>query len=175
MTIYEDTRQQKGKHENVKNYCEDHGITLVRKKLSIGDYCLDTNYKHVYVDTKQNLGELGRNLFNRMDKERFEREIQEAESQNADLIILVEDTTPFEKWVNPRVSTCFTYSGQDIKNRLDALGKKYKHLYVAFCKKENTAEAVIGILTGTIHYEWDEDEFQKQEELAARIKAAESA
>lgn len=174
MTIYEDTRQQKGKHENVKNYCEEHGITLIRKKLSIGDYALDTDYKQVYVDTKQNLGELGRNLFNRIDKERFEKEIQKAESQNADLIILVEDNTPFEKWINPRASNCFTYSGRDIQKKLRKLGKKYQNLYVGFCNKENTPEIVIEILKGTIDYK-QEDEFQEQENGAATIKAAQCA
>lgn len=117
------------------------------------------------------MGELGVNLFHKNDKLRFEREIQKAENANADLIILVEDSTSFEKWVNPRASKCSTYYGRDIEKRLYQLGERYAHLYVAFCDKDKTAETIIGILTDIIHYEWDEEEFQRQEEWAARMKA----
>ena len=174
MRLYEDTRQQKGKHGNIEKYCKQYGIELIRKKLPIGDYSLESAQKRVYIDTKQNLGELGFNLFNKNDKFRFEREIQRAENEHADFIILVEDKTPFDKWVNPRAATCYTYSGKDIQNRLYQLGKKYEHLYLAFCSKDKTAESIIGILTGIMQYEWDEEEFQRQEEWAARVKAAES-
>ena len=40
MVLLEDTRQQIGKHENVRRYCERHGIEIIRQSLLVGDYML---------------------------------------------------------------------------------------------------------------------------------------
>ena len=49
--IAEDTRNQLGKHENIRRYCEENGIRIVRSKLIVGDYSLVTS-QAVCVDTR---------------------------------------------------------------------------------------------------------------------------
>ena len=53
MILLEDTRQQEGKHKNIELYCKRHKITLVRKKLDVGDYMMPDG--NVSCDTKQDL------------------------------------------------------------------------------------------------------------------------
>lgn len=53
MVLLEDTRQQEGKHKNIALYCKRHGITLVRKKLDVGDYAFPGG--NISIDTKQDL------------------------------------------------------------------------------------------------------------------------
>lgn len=36
--IFEDTRQQMGKHENIAQYLKSRGIELIRQTLFVGDY-----------------------------------------------------------------------------------------------------------------------------------------
>ena len=55
-TIYEDSRQQAGKHEAKHAWFAAHGIELVRKKLDTGDYATDGS--NVLVDTKRNIAEV---------------------------------------------------------------------------------------------------------------------
>ena len=37
-TIYEDTRQQAGKHENIDRWFRNHGVEYEYRKLDAGDY-----------------------------------------------------------------------------------------------------------------------------------------
>ena len=53
--IFEDTRQQIGKHENIAYYCKQNGIELVRQMLFVGDYTNITD-QSVSVDTKKEDG-----------------------------------------------------------------------------------------------------------------------
>lgn len=89
MRLYEDTRQKKSQHDNVKDYCSENGIELVRTKLDVGDYMLDLNGK-CSVDTKSSLSELSHNLLNAKDHSRFWKEIRRAREQGIKLFILCE-------------------------------------------------------------------------------------
>ena len=40
MILIEDTRQQKGKHNNVHKYCDSQGIEIYPLALTVGDYML---------------------------------------------------------------------------------------------------------------------------------------
>ena len=74
MTIYEDTRQKIGEHQNIAEYCRKHGIIVRRTKLEIGDYISPAP---VAVDTKQGMGEVYTNLVQQHD--RFRRECIKAQ------------------------------------------------------------------------------------------------
>ena len=54
MILLCDTRQQAGKHKNIEQYCRRHGIQMVNKCLSVGDYMLSEDGK-ISVDTKQDM------------------------------------------------------------------------------------------------------------------------
>ena len=103
--IVEDSRQQPGKHENIREYCEENGIRIIRSKLLCGDYSLPTN-QSVCIDTKQGLGEVYNNLV--QDHDRFARECDLAYELGIHLVILVEEPDidsldDVHNWVNPRV------------------------------------------------------------------------
>lgn len=87
MTIYEDTRQQAGQHENVRRYMERHGIKLTRVRLDTGDYMAAPP---IVVDTKNGMEEVYSNIVG--DHERFRRECIRAQEDGIQLVILIEDT-----------------------------------------------------------------------------------
>lgn len=102
--ILEDSRNQPGKHENIRKFCEMCGVRVVRTKLVVGDYTLPTN-QSICIDTKQNLNEVYSNLVQSHD--RFARECDLAQQLGIHLIILVEDDEvssldEVHKWSNPR-------------------------------------------------------------------------
>ena len=104
MTIIEDTGQQAGQHENIRQYCEAHGIILRRQKLNTGDYIVAPK---VSVDTKKGMEEVYNNLV--QDHDRFRRECIRAQEDGTRLIILIENSDGFRclddvlLWQNPRV------------------------------------------------------------------------
>ena len=53
MILLCDTRQQEGKHKNIDQYCKRHGLEMVKKCLSVGDYAFPGG--KISVDTKQDL------------------------------------------------------------------------------------------------------------------------
>jgi len=87
MNILEDTRQQKGKHDNKSDYFSIHGVNLLRSKIPFGDYCLPPR---VSVDTKQNIYELAQDID--QEHQRFKTELVTAKEYGCKLIILVENT-----------------------------------------------------------------------------------
>ena len=102
MTLYEDSRQQVGKHRNVEAYCQRMGIEIVRKKLDVGDYMLPGG--KVSVDTKENIMEICRNVMSD-DHRRLKAEILRANELGIQLIFLVEELPPFGRldlWEVPR-------------------------------------------------------------------------
>lgn len=108
MILLEDTRNQVGKHKNIEQYCKRHGIRIVRKCLSVGDYMLsedgETPSVDISIDTKQNLLELCKDVCS-SDHKRFRAECQRAKDNGVQLIILVEEVPPFGKvdlWEVPR-------------------------------------------------------------------------
>lgn len=88
MVIIQDTREQKGKHDNVEKYFERHEIQVVRSKLFAGDYTL-VNDMSVCIDTKQDILELVTNVCGQ--HERFMNEIKRAEGAGIKLVFLIQD------------------------------------------------------------------------------------
>lgn len=105
MVLIEDTRNQIGKHKNVRAYCEKNGIQIVRSKLVVGDYALPADQRTV-VDTKLGLTEVYSNLV--QDHDRFRRECVLAQQLGIKLVVLVEEASihsvyDVQFWKNPRV------------------------------------------------------------------------
>lgn len=85
-TLYEDTRQQAGKHKTKNDWWERHGVTVVRKKLDFGDYVTDGS--NISVDTKRSVMEVVMDCGR--DHARFVREMERAAKAGYRLVILIE-------------------------------------------------------------------------------------
>lgn len=101
MVLYEDTRQQAGKHRNIHAYCERHGIEIIRQGLNVGDYQI-AGKGNITVDTKYGVPELAMDLF--QDHERFREECLRAQRCGIRLIVLTEEQLPggrLDNWRSP--------------------------------------------------------------------------
>lgn len=108
VEVWCDTRQQKGKHDNVDGWFDKHGVPYSYRKLDFGDYMREGS--NISIDTKQNMDELAGNLGK--DHERFVRECKRARDAGYRLIVLVERkpklNSPIElaKWVPVTCHMC---------------------------------------------------------------------
>ena len=101
MVLYEDTRQQAGKHRNIHAYCERHGIEIIRQALNVGDYQI-AGKGDISVDTKMGVPELASNCFQEHD--RFRDECLRAQRCGIQLIVLIEEQLPggrLDWWRSP--------------------------------------------------------------------------
>ena len=101
MVLYEDTRQQAGKHRNIHAYCTRNGIEIIRQALNVGDYQI-AGKGDISVDTKQGVPELASNCF--QEHERFRDECLRAQRCGIRLIVLVEEVLPggrLDNWRSP--------------------------------------------------------------------------
>lgn len=148
MIIVEDTRNKIGKHENIKKYCDTHGIEIIRRKLDVGDY--QTPDGKIAIDTKRNLDEVATNLLNRShnDKGRFWREIRRAYEQKIKLIVLVEhggeikNINDVPKWR----SKYSPVTGRALIDEMLRAELSYGVLW-QFCSKRNTGKRIVELLT----------------------------
>lgn len=103
-TIIRDTRDKKGKHDNVDGYLAEQDYGIVRSKLFVGDVSL-LNNQSTCIDLKQGLGEVEGNLIQQHD--RFKAECIRAQEHGIRLIVLVEEDgvgglSDVAIWQNPR-------------------------------------------------------------------------
>lgn len=169
MTILEDVNNKPGEHENIRFYCELHGIILRRQKLNVGDYIIAPN---ISIDTKQGMLEVYNNLV--QDHERFRKMCIRAQEDGTRLIILVEnhdglrDLDDVELWHNPRIDEYYKKyafalsakkAGKDIKipappissKRLVRMMRTMSERYGVewqFCSYEETGKKVVSLLSG---------------------------
>ena len=167
--LVEDSRNQPGKHNNIKKYCEENGIRIVRTKILCGDYTLPTN-QSVCVDTKYGLQEVYGNMVQEHD--RFRRECDLAHELGIKLVILVEEDgigslDNVHEWVNPRYERYMKlligqkhgrYLGTKLpprkpidSPRLEQMMRTFAarhHCEWRFCSKEQTGAVLMEILTG---------------------------
>ena len=160
MTLIEDSRQQEGKHKNIHLYCKRHGIEIVRKCLSVGDYMIEDGLP-ISVDTKMDILEICKDVMS-SDHRRFRAECIRAQLLGIQLIVLIEELPPYGKldlWEVPRwkSSNQFHRYG-DPMTRVDprALRKamitmmlKYGVQFM-FCTRRQSPARVIKILKGEI-------------------------
>lgn len=142
--IYEDSRQQAGRHEIKHAWFAEHGIELERVALTVkshaanpaiapaGDYCTDGS--NICVDTKASVDEVAGNI-NGKEHGRFIAEIERAAAWGYRLVILVENDLGYTnmgdvvRWVNGHCVKCRFVAKQDEPgcNPMDNKGKCRKH------------------------------------------------
>ena len=151
MVIQEDTRQQAGKHDTKHDWFAAHGVELVRSKLPFGDYALVPS---VAVDTKKDMEEIAGNICGKEHK-RFIAECKSAKAAGCSLVILIENTvgicelTQVHTWLNPRsVYSDKCVQGPQLQKAMETISERYGVRF-EFCRPEESAERVLGLLSGT--------------------------
>ena len=164
--ILSDTRQQKGKHENIDVWFILHDIEIRRTKLYVGDYTLPAN-QSVCVDTKFGLQEVYGNLI--QQHTRFVAECKAAFEAGIKLIVLVEESgvesvQDVAAWQNPRVkkwerlrdahkagkrmkeqlSPYPPVSSERLCKAMQTIAERY-HIEWRFCDKADTARTICEI------------------------------
>lgn len=156
MVILEDTRNQVGKHQNIRHQLAALGHQVARSKLYVGDYQLANNGA-VVVDTKKDVLELAMDICR--DHDRFRRECEKAHDAGIRLIILTEEQLPeggIAAWKSPRWKT----PGKDHRAGDPISRVKPETLYKAmhtmsgrygvefrFCRRDETGQVVVDLLT----------------------------
>ena len=105
MVIIEDTRNQAGKHRNIKSQLAKLGHQVVRSKLYVGDYQLASR-GDIVIDTKKDMLELAMDLCR--DHVRFRKECEKARDAGIKLVILTEEELPvggLANWQSPKWKT----------------------------------------------------------------------
>lgn len=140
ITIVQDTRQQVGKDEHVLKYFADNGIKVVRSKLFVGDYALLHNMK-VVVDRKKDMLEIGANICDSKEHERFRKELVNAQENGIKLYILIEDENIYNTF-GVRFYKSPTYKSSGFKNGVyHARGEKMSQInFLSLSKAMMTME-----------------------------------
>lgn len=152
--IFEDTRQQAGKHGAKHAWWEEQGFSLVRTKLAFGDYCLPPA---VAVDTKASLAELAYDID--QDHARFRRELVGARDAGTRLFVLVEnedgvrDLAGLSRWVESpadfakRVHAKRRIEGKRLARACATMQGRYGCSFL-FCRPGEAAGVVTRLLMG---------------------------
>lgn len=152
MLIIQDQREKQGHHNEISNYCKEHEIPLIRKRLEVGDYMLgEIKCGKVVpvgkrsIDTKAHLQELCGDLYR--DKVAFNKKYKKCLDNGIELYVLVEQEikslSDILSWSSPHSKI----SGKMLYDMIDRVRKSYGVKFV-FCRKENVAQTIINILTG---------------------------
>ena len=156
MVLYEDTRQQAGKHKNVETYCEKNGIEIVRHGLLTGDYMLAGPEfggikGGISCDSKYGVPELASCVF--QEHERFRRELEIAQRCGIKLIILTEEVLPgglLENWRSPMGKDGlprFKFDPMTLKKAMLTMQDKYGVKF-RFCDGRSTGRVLFEYLKG---------------------------
>lgn len=150
MLIIQDCREKNGHHLEISNYCKEHEIPLIRKRLEVGDYMLGeikcgkvVSIGKRSIDTKAHIAELCSDLYR--DKVAFNKKYKKCYEQGIELYVLVEQEikslTDILSWSSPHSKV----SGKMLYDMIDRVRKSYGVKFV-FCRKENVAQTIINIL-----------------------------
>ena len=148
MTILEDTRQQKNKHELKHNFFRASGTSVIRCIIPWGDYVLAPL---VSIDTKASLDEIAGNIGGRAHQ-RFIDECKAAKSAGCKLIVLVENTLGITNlsqvytWVNPRaVYSPGCIQGPRLQKAMETISERYGVEFL-FCAPEDSGRIIMRVL-----------------------------
>ena len=150
MVLYEDTRQQPGKHKNIRAYCEQQGIEIIRQSLNVGDYMI-ANKGDIVVDTKYGVPELAMDVF--QEHKRFRAECERAQRCGIKLIVLTEEELPkgrLDFWRSPTGRDGLPRHKFDpviLRKALITMQEKYGCLF-RFCDGRSTGKYLIEYLKG---------------------------
>lgn len=152
MVLYEDTRQQAGKHKNVHKYCAENGIEIIRQALNVGDYMLaGPGGGGISVDTKYGVPELAMCVF--QEHERFSDECKRAQKCGIQLYVLTEEVPPGGRLVNWRSPIGWDglpmhkFKPDLLRKAMITMQEKYGVRFL-FCRREHTGMMIIRLLTG---------------------------
>lgn len=150
MVILEDTRQQAGKHDLKHAYWHEHGVSIERTKLPVGDYAVWGG--SVSVDTKQDVEEIAANIGGK-EHARFREECKLAKRLGAVLVVLVENRDGFTcvddvtAWVNPNPhKTARSIEGPRLAKAMRTMSERYGVRF-EFCTPEESGRRVLEILS----------------------------
>ena len=170
MTILEDVNQKAGQHDNIKDYCDAHGVIIRRQKLNCGDYQFPPT---ITIDTKKGMAEIYNDIV--QDHERFRAECIRAQEDGTRLIMLIENEDNLhnlvdaENWDNPRIRKYYKQYGFIIEAQkrgkmldakvpqppvssprlvgmMNAMSMRYGVEW-AFCHPDETGQKIIEILS----------------------------
>ena len=150
MVLYEDSRQQKGKHKNIHAYCEQQGIEIIRQALNVGDYQI-AGKGDISVDTKYGVPELASCCF--QEHERFRDELERAQRCGIQLIILTEELLPYGRldyWRSPMGKDGlprYKFDPAILRKCLITMQDKYGVKF-RFCDGRSTGKRLIEYLKG---------------------------
>lgn len=152
MTLIEDSRQQKTKHELKHAYWSEHGVQVFRCKLIVGDYALMPSLSKI-IDTKADVSEIAQNIGGgKEEHKRFINELKLAQDLGVQLFVLVENTEGYEviddcvAWKNPRTEfspNCI--QGPRLAKAMHTIEGRYGCTFM-FCAPEEAAETIIDLL-----------------------------
>lgn len=150
IVIFEDTRQQSGKHENIRRYIKAAGIPVIRQSLNVGDYQI-AGKGDIAVDTKSGVIELEMDIFH--DHRRFRSECERAQMCGITLIVLIEESLPGGKLINWRspigkdgLPMC-KFDPETLRKAMITMQEKYGVKF-RFCDKRRTGEVLMEYLRG---------------------------
>lgn len=152
MVLYEDTRQQAGKHRNVHRYCESKGIEIIRQALNVGDYQI-AGKGDISVDTKYGVPELASNMF--QEHERFRDECERAKRCGIQLIVLIEEVLPggrLDNWRSPigwDGLPMHRFKPEILRKAMITMQETYGVKF-RFCSPQETGQRIIDYLTGVM-------------------------
>ena len=147
MIVFEDTRNQVGKHKAINDSLNTMGIPVHRTKLFVGDYTRLDNMT-VCIDTKQDWVEVAGNICGKQH-ERFRNECLRAQHAGIKLVVLVEEEMPIEQWESPkrRNGTLICHVSKAILMKaMLTMAEKYGVEFVN-CAKSETAKKIVQILS----------------------------
>ncbi len=145
MILFQDCREKHGHHSEIENYCREHSITIIRKKLNVGDYMFPDG--KISIDSKQSLDELANDLYR--DKLVFNKKYKKSFKDGIKLIVLVAEEvkslTDIVKWRNSHGKI----SGRMLLDLMQTVQRSYG-IEFKFCRKEEVGQAIIQLLKGEI-------------------------
>lgn len=143
LILWQDCREKHGHHSSVENYCRENNITLVRRRLNVGDYMFPDG--KISVDTKQDLAELANDLYR--DKKQFNRKYKKSLADGIKLIVLVEEQVKslneLVQWKSPYTKI----TGRELLDMIDTVRLSYGVQFY-FVDKEQTGSELIRLLQG---------------------------
>ena len=142
MIILADTRQKCGQHNNIETYCKANGITLIPKALQVGDYMLPNG--KCAIDTKATILECVCDLYT--DKKSLNKKYRKCYEQGIHLIVLIEEEIKSLQELVSWRSKYTKLTGRELLNMIHTLQVSY-NVDFRFCKKENTGEVLVKLLT----------------------------
>ena len=155
MVILEDTRNQAGKHRNIKQQLAMLGHQVARSKLYVGDYQLANSGK-IVVDTKKDMLELAMDLCR--DHVRFRRECEKARDAGIKLIILTEEELPvggLANWQSPKWKTAgkghkagdpiSQVQAETLYKQIHTMSSRYG-VEFRFCRRDETGQLLASLL-----------------------------